>query len=133
MIRTIDFNNLTTGENVTDQYGDIGVQISATGNAPGADQAMIFDTNNPTGGDDDLATDNLDNVLIISEDGDASDPDDNMNGGTFAFEFTEGVAIKSLTFLDTDAPATMRFFDADGNLLSVQTVPAAGDNGQSVI
>ena len=100
MIRTIDFNSLATGETVTDQYSDIGVRIVTAGTPPGEDQAMIFDTNNPTGGDDDLATDNLDNVLIISEDGDATDPDDNATGGAINFEFDSPVLVKSLTFLD---------------------------------
>ncbi|MCX7565305.1 cadherin-like domain-containing protein [Sulfitobacter sp. F26169L] len=133
MIRTIDFNNLATGETVTNQYEDIGVRISANGNAPGTDKAMIFDSNNPTGGDDDLATDNLDNVLIISEDGDASDPDDNATGGKFTFDFDESVMIKSLTFLDLEEPARMYFYGKDGQLLSEQFVPPNGDNGQSVV
>ncbi|WP_298862837.1 cadherin-like domain-containing protein, partial [uncultured Sulfitobacter sp.] len=133
MIRTIDFNNLTAGESVTDQYADIGVRIVAAATPPGANQAMVFDTNNPTGEDDDLATDNLDNVLIISEDGDATDPDDNATGGAFNFEFDNPVAIKSLTFLDIEAPARLLFFGADGALISDQFVPPTGDNGQSVI
>lgn len=133
MIRTIDFNNLTAGDFVTDQYSDLGVRIVAAATPPGANQAMIFDTNNPTGEDDDLATDNLDNVLIISEDADAADPDDNTTGGSFNFEFDDAVAIKSLTFLDTEAPALLRFFDVNGLLISEQFVPPAGDNGQSVI
>ena len=133
MIRTIDFNNLTAGDSVTDQYSDLGVRIVAAATPPGANQSMIFDTNNPTGEDDDLATDNLDNVLIISEDGDAADPDDNATGGLFNFEFDDAVAIKSLTFLDTEAPALLRFFDVNGLLISEQFVPPAGDNGQSVI
>ncbi|WP_299030846.1 cadherin-like domain-containing protein, partial [uncultured Sulfitobacter sp.] len=133
MIRTIDFNNLSTGETVENQYSDIGVRILASETAGGENRAMIFDTNNPTGGDDDLATDNLDNVLIISEDGNAANPDDNMGGGTFTFEFDNAVDVKSLTFLDTEAPARMVFFGADGAVLSDQFVPPAGDNGQSVV
>ena len=133
MIRTIDFNALSTGENVTDQYSDIGLRISAVANGTGADQAMIFDTNNPTGGDEDLATDNLDNVLVISEDGDATDPNDNATGGTFTFNFDDPVKIKSLTFLDLEEPARLFFYDAAGNLLSEQFVPATPDNGQSVV
>ncbi|MEP1943413.1 MAG: Ig-like domain-containing protein, partial [Sulfitobacter sp.] len=133
MIRTIDFNNLTSGENVTDQYEDIGVQISAVSTGTDVNQAMIFDTNNPTGGDTDLATDNLDNVLIISEDGDSSDPDDNASGGSVTFQFDDPVSIKSLTFLDLEENATLLFYGEDGSLLSEQTVLPNGDNGQSVI
>ena len=133
MIRTIDFNSLATGETVTDQYSDIGVRIVTAGTPPGEDQAMIFDTNNPTGGDDDLATDNLDNVLIISEDGDATDPDDNATGGALNFEFDSPVLVKSLTFLDLETEARVLFFGEDGSLISEQVVPPNGDNGQAVV
>lgn len=133
MIRTLDFNDLDAGSNVTDQFSGIGVRISAVSTGTDVDQAMIFDTNNPTGGDADLTTGNLDNVLIISEDGDAGDPDDNAAGGTFSFEFDEEVALQSVTFLDLEAPATLSFFAEDGTLLSQQVVPANGDNGQSIV
>ena len=135
MIRTIDFNALATGETVADQFADIGVRVIASANAPApsGNQAMIFDTNNPSGEDQDLATDNLDNVLIISEDGDAADPDDNAAGGLVAFEFDNAVDIKSLTFIDIEEAAQMRFFDAEGNLLSEQFVQPTANNGQSVV
>ncbi len=133
MIRTVDFNARATGEIVTNQFDDIGLTVSATSQGTGSDQAMIFDTNNPTGGHDDLATGNLDNVLIISADGDASDPESNAEGGTITFAFDEAVAVKSLTFLDLEEPAIMRFFGEDGTLLSQQTVLPTGDNGQSVV
>ena len=133
MIRTIGFNALATGETVADQFADIGVTISAVANGSGADQAMIFDSNNPTGGDDGLATDNLDNVLVISQDGDASAPNDNAMGGVFTFEFEEGLAIKSLTSLDLEVPARLTVFAEDGTVLSEQFVPAIGDNEQNVV
>ncbi len=133
MIRTIDFNALSTGDTVTDQFGSLGVKISAVAVGRGVDKAMIFDTAAPTGGDADLATDNLGKVLVISEDGDAADPDDNASGGTFAFDFAAGVTVKSLTFLDIEETARLRFLDAEGNLLSEQFVPATGDNGQRVV
>ncbi|MEP3677061.1 MAG: cadherin-like domain-containing protein [Sulfitobacter sp.] len=133
MIRTIDFNNLATGETVTDQFADLGVQVSANAAGNGVDQAMIFDTNAPTGGDSDLATSNLNNVLIISEDGDSSDPDDNAAGGSLTFSFDDPVTIKSLTFLDIEETATIRFFDANGDLISEQFVEPTQNNGQSVV
>jgi len=133
MIRTIDFNTLATGENVTGQYGDIGVHITAHATGKGVDQAMIFDTENPTGGDTDLATDNLGNVLIISEDGDGSDPDDNASGGTFTFKFDDEVRVKSLTFIDIEESARLFFYAADGTLISEQFVGPTADNGQNVV
>ncbi|WP_299558530.1 Hint domain-containing protein [uncultured Sulfitobacter sp.] len=133
MIRTIDFNALVTGETVTDQYRAEGVRISAVANGAGTDTAMVFDTNAPSGGDDDLATRNLDNVLIISGDADAGDPDSNETGGTVTFDFTGLVTVKSLTFLDLDEPARLFFYGADGSVINEQFVPANGNNGQSVV
>ncbi|MEQ6247885.1 cadherin-like domain-containing protein [Sulfitobacter sp. HNIBRBA3233] len=129
MIRTIDFNDLTAGETVTTQYDAQNVQISALANAPGVDQAMVFDSANPTGGDEDLRTDDLEKVLIISEDGDATDPDDNSTGGTVEFSFTYLSTVKSLTFIDLEEPARMYFYAADGSLIEEQYVPPNGDNG----
>ena len=80
MIRTLDFNTFAAGTVIDNEYED--VTISATG---GSGQAMTFDSANPTGGDDDLASDTLGGLLIISEDGDSADPDDNAGGGSIFF------------------------------------------------
>ncbi|UWR20910.1 cadherin-like domain-containing protein [Sulfitobacter sp. S190] len=133
MIRTINFNDLTAGTTVTDQFADEGVAVSAVANGNGSDEAMIFDTSNPTGQDEDLATSNLGNVLIISEDSDATDPDDNASGGTFSFDFTREVEVKSLTFLDLEQPARLVFFNDAGDVIAEQFVPANGDNSQLVV
>lgn len=125
MIKTLDFNGFVAGTIMRTQVE--GVTISAVG---GSGDAMIFDTSAPTGGDSDLATDNLGGVLIVSEDGDRCDPDDNAGGGTLVFEFDGAVKIKSLTFLDIEETARMNFYDADGNIISQHFVEATGDNGQ---
>lgn len=80
-------------------------------------QAMIFDSANPTGGDGDLATgpgtnipESLGNLLIISEDMDASDPDDSRYGGTFVFDFTaiDGVIeARDIVVVDTEDMGTI--------------------------
>jgi len=60
--------------------------------------AMIYDTGVLTGGDTDLVADfalvgtsvfdyDPGNIMIISEDGDSSDPDDDRNGGVLMFTF----------------------------------------------
>jgi Ca2+-binding RTX toxin-like protein len=133
MIRTIDFNALAAGNIVTDQFADLGVRIVTAATPPGADEAMVFDTANVTGGDTDLATDNLGNVLIVSEDGDASDPDDNATGGALNFVFDAPVQIKSLTFLDIEESARVLFFGADGALIEEKFVSPTADNGQSTV
>ncbi|WP_390914501.1 cadherin-like domain-containing protein [Pseudosulfitobacter sp. SM2401] len=130
MTTTVNFNELATGTIVDNEYQAQGVTISATG---GSGDAMIFDTSNPTGGDGDLATTNLGNVLIISEDGDSNDPDDNGSGGTFHFAFDDATSVEQLTFLDLEQNATVRFFDENGTQIGQQTILATGDNGQSIV
>ena len=127
MIKTIDFNGLASGTIVDGQYADDGVTISAVG---GSGDAMIFDTANPTGGDTDLATSNLEGVLIVSEDGDTTDADDNASGGCLVFDFDNDVRVKNLTFLDIEEGARMIFYDADGNVISDQYVDPTGDGEQ---
>ncbi len=133
MIKTIDFNTLSTGETVTDQYLADGVTISAIANAGGVDEAMIFDSANPTPGDEDLRTADLKKLLIISQDGDETAPNDNATGGKIVFDFTAPSTVKSLTFIDLEEPARLYFYAADGTLISEQFVPANGDNGTSVV
>lgn len=127
MTTVIDFNNLATGTIVDNEFVTDGVTISASG---GSNQAMIFDTSNPTGGDSDLATNNLGKVLIISEDGDSNDPDDNGSGGTFTFDFDGAVTVNSLTFLDNEEGSIVKFYDTDGNLMETVNVPGGSNNGQ---
>ncbi len=130
MTKFIDFNDLATGTVVDNEYTSQGVTISATG---GSNKAMIFDTANPTGGDNDLSTTNLGKALIISEDGDSSDPDDNGGGGTFTFMFDDPSDINRLSFLDLEEGAWVRFYDAAGNEITSVTVSATGDNGQAIV
>ncbi|QUJ77526.1 tandem-95 repeat protein [Sulfitobacter albidus] len=134
MIRTIDFNALTQGETVTNQFEAEGVVISAVANGTGRNQALIFDSANPTAADPDLGTTTQENILIISEDGSTDVPNDNASGGTFVFDFTGLSTVKSLSFIDLEEPARLFFYDAQGNVISEQFVPAdGGDNQVSVV
>lgn len=126
----LDFNHLSRGTIVTNQFAAAGLTV--TSGTPGK-PVMIFDTANPTGGDWDLRTTNLGKALIISEDGDSSDPDDNAGGGTFVFNFDRPATITSLTFLDTEEPVPqMRFYDENGALITTIMGPVTADNGQGV-
>ena len=89
--------------------------------------ALIFDTDNPTGGDTDL-TNGDGNILIISEDDDASDPDDNRDGGVITFDFETPSFIESLDVIDVEESGEVRLFDADGNLISTIVIPAGANN-----
>jgi len=128
MTTTIDFNDLSRGTIVDTEYKADGVTVSSWTAQGDDNRAMIFDTANPTGEDHDLATHNLGNVLILSEDGDSHDPDDNLHGGLIRFDFDQEASVKSLTFLDIEHGADVNFYDAHGNLLATHWV-STGDNG----
>ena len=84
---------------------------------------MLFDSANPTGGDLDLATVNQGIVLILSEDGDALDPDDNASGGTFVFDLGEARTISAVGLLDVEEAYELRFYDGAGDILRTVTRP----------
>lgn len=110
-------NTLAAGTAITNQYAADGVtfyQIDTyiQGSTTELSDLMVFDSANPTGGDSDLATPGyhptntvgLGNVLIISEDNDASDPDDQANGGRFYVELdpSKQYKVDTVTFLDIE-------------------------------
>ncbi|GEM_PF-1165423 len=108
----IDFEDQSTGTVITTQYGPL-LTISADSNGS-FDQAMIFDTDNYTGGDNDLdapfntptpgGADGImpGHVLIISEDGDSNDPDDEAAGGSITFDFASVVEFIGINIFDID-------------------------------
>ncbi|MEL6613717.1 MAG: hypothetical protein AAFQ53_16610, partial [Bacteroidota bacterium] len=128
----IDFEGFERGTTITDQIE--GVTISVEKRGSGVDEAMIFDSNNPTGGDWDLATTTQDNILIISEDGHEWDPDDNWQGGQMFFDFDTVSTVESLTWVDIDdgKPATVSFFDENGTLITTIEGLCTGDGGVGV-
>ncbi|WP_068309682.1 Hint domain-containing protein [Aliiruegeria sabulilitoris] len=126
----LDFNDLATGAIVGDQFNDLGVTITSgnTGNPP-----MIFDTANPTGGDYDLASDTAGKALILSEDGDSSDPDDNAGGGTMNFEFDSAAHVRSLNLIDFEHGGEIRCYDDNGDLIKTVTLGGTADGGQFLV
>lgn len=132
-------NALAAGTVVDDEYASIGVTVTSS-NA--SEPPMIFDTANPTGGDDDLATAGyglnndtpLGNVLIRSEDGDSSDPDDSAKAGTLTFTFDEAVVIESVDILDIDYEnGFVEVFDAADNSLGKFFMADLGDNSLQTV
>ena len=115
-------NALPAGTIIDDEYQNLGVTISATQFG-----AMIFDSANPTGEDPDLATDSEGNILIISEDGDSSDPDDNAGGGVITFDLDNPVDFNSINFVDIEeSGGEVRTTDADGNVTAT-SIPNPGN------
>ena len=134
-----DEHNLAAGTIVTDQF--YGVEFSSSSEFG----VMLFDTNNITGEDFDLGSTNLDNVLIISEDGDSADPDDNAAGGTINVEFEDLVSVNSIGLLDIDEGprvaerrkgtrefdepgSSLTFYDENSNPIETVEVDSLGDN-----
>lgn len=110
-------NTLNAGTAITNQYAADGVtfhQIDTKikGSSTELSDLMVFDSANPTGGDSDLATPGyhstntvgLGNVLIISEDNNASNPDDQANGGRFYVQLdpSKQYKVDNVTFLDIE-------------------------------
>ena len=124
-------NALSAGTIIDTEYQNLGLTIAASQFG-----AMIFDSANPTGGDHDLETPGyglnnttaLGNILIISEDGDSSDPDDNAHGGKIAFSFDNAVNVNSIDFLDIEEAGGRVFTtDVDGNVTTTY-ISNPGDN-----
>ncbi|MEM9215739.1 MAG: TIGR03118 family protein, partial [Cyanobacteria bacterium P01_F01_bin.150] len=122
---SVDFESgLTAGDVVSDQIDGLTVEVA------GELTAMIFDTANPTGGDKDLESDDLGNVLIISEDGDSADPDDNAKGGTLMFDWDGAVNVDSLGLLDIEeSGGTVTLYAADDiTMLATVDIPGLSNN-----
>jgi hypothetical protein len=121
--KIVDFSAFKAGDVVTSLGA--GITVAAANENNDAVAAMIFNTAIPTGGDTDLGTPNQSfggpgignagkknklfansaakgNALIITEDGDASDPDDNGKGGTITFTFAKPIYVDSIGLLDND-------------------------------
>ena len=119
--------------------------------------AMIFNSTVPTGQDKDLGTPNKDfggagngnggssgepgenavdlgNVLIISEDGDSSDPDDDAKGGTIHFGFTTPVDICSVGMLDIEESFSgIKTYSSEGILINSHPVLDYGNNSVQTV
>ncbi len=118
-----DASNLAAGNIITDQYD--GVEISTSSEFG----VMLFDTGNVTGEDFDLGSDDLGNVLIISEDGDSLDPDDNAAGGIISFNFDDLVTVNNIGLLDIDeSGSSIAFYDQDSNLIETVEIANLGEN-----
>ncbi|MDO6736058.1 SdrD B-like domain-containing protein [Octadecabacter sp. 1_MG-2023] len=130
-----DFSGAAAGATVGTQFDGFSVVAQRAGDdANSENDAMIFDSANPTGGDHDLGFANLGNIIIISEDNDSSDPDDNAHGGSITFDFDNPSDIHDIKLLDIEeAGGTIDLFDEDGNLIKTVDIPAAGDNSIQTI
>jgi hypothetical protein len=150
---SIDFESYSPGDIITSLGPGITVTTWVQPRKKGPlqpGQAMIFNSAAPTGGDEDLGTPNADfggpgigkggksgmlfpndrphgNVLIISEDGNSTNPDDNKFGGVITFDFDPPMDLHSIGLLDNEESATFEVFTSDGGS-SVVINENGGDN-----
>ncbi|MGF1501701.1 MAG: TadE/TadG family type IV pilus assembly protein [Paracoccaceae bacterium] len=101
-----------------DFYANQGLRVYGLGRN-GPDLPMLFDSQNPTGGDTDLASVGFGNVLILSEDGDATDPDDHGPGGMLIFQFDVPTKVEDISFLDADQANELLLFNSKIDLTSL--------------
>jgi hypothetical protein len=128
----IDFEGLSSGDVIDEQFDGVTISAQRDGDLDSSENdAMIFDTDNTTGGDSDLSFNGVGNAFIISEDNDSSDADDNAGGGTLTFDFDVPSEVLSINVLDVEETGgTIDLFDIDGGLINTIDIPAAGDNSQ---
>ena len=122
----IDFEAFAAGTEISEQYEGVTIEAQRNKNNTDENDAMVFDSSNPTGGDTDLATSTQGNVLIISEDNDSSDPDDAV-GGSVTFTFDNPATIYDIKVIDTEEGGTITLRDADGNVVGTFDIPRIGD------
>ena len=135
--RLLDFDldatgaKIEAGDFIAEQYKAWGVTLSGLGNTSPANQLMAFDSENPTGGDEDLRTADQGRVLIISEDNDQADPDDDGKGGEFTFKWDNPVFVDRLGLLDLSNNLTVEAYVNDV-LVSSTTIAGDGPETQQV-
>ncbi len=138
---TIDFdtdaagNTITAGQIFDDEYSSWGLNITADNYHPDANHpnmAMAFNSASPTGGDSDLAASDLGMIMILSEDGDSSDPDDEGSrpAGVINFNFNFYLNSGSMSFLDIEEDShELRLYDTD-TLLHTYILDPTENNGR---
>ena len=141
----LNFEGFAAGTIIDNEYS--GVTIRALTNSPNSpNAAVVFDTLNPTGGDDDLeapffAGDQAvipGGVLILQENDNCGTllcdvPDDDARGGTFFFEWAEPILLNTVDFFDIEedesgAPITVELETLNGALPMFSVPGTGGDN-----
>lgn len=130
---TFDAGN--SGDVVSTQFDGFTVTAQRSGDSANSENdAMLFDTNNTTGGDRDLGYTGKGQVIIISEDNDSSDADDNARGGTITIDFDNPSDVTSLELLDIEENGgTISVFDINGDLIKTVSIPGSTNNSAQTI
>ena len=158
-VACLDFNNLSSGEVVNQiVQGSLVVDVTAYSQA-GIQDAVIFNSNNPTA-DPDLGTPNIvfggtgvnaddpdgynesnnksmGNLLIVQNPL-ANEPDDNMLSDSIVMTFSEPVYLISIVMVDIETPQAVSgagafMYDAGGVLVGFVPFIGGSDNNLEVV
>ncbi len=158
----ITFETFATGEivsSITTQVGEVTVSGFNPNLPAGTNAAMIFDSSNPTGDDDDLGSPNEDfggpgigvagqagakfqndralgKVLIVSMDLDSSNPDDEASPQqTLTFNFPQPVTLEHINLMDVESATGAHFllYGPGDALLADIPSSSIGDNGLQLV
>ncbi|EBA11901.1 SdrD B-like domain-containing protein [Roseobacter sp. CCS2] len=128
----LDFEGFDAGIVVSDQFDGVTITAQRDRNNTDDNDAMLFDSANPTGGDTDLAYEDQGNLLIVSEDNDSDDPDDAV-GGTITFDFDAPSDLHDIKILDVEEPGgtiTLTFANGETRIIDI---PVGGNNSEQTI
>ena len=133
-----DLEMYNAGDWISTLAGGITVEANMTDTVSPPAPLMVFNTSNPTGGDLDLGSphksfggpgrgkagkmgntfqnsESLGNVLIISADGNTTDPNDFAQGGDITFTFDFPTYIDSVAVLDNESGCIVNVTSSDGS------------------
>ena len=156
----IHFDQLPAGQQVSNVSLDQGISGFSTGALPlsalgasgvrvqaqrldrdgDSNRAMIYNAEcagtaeSCSGNDgDDLFQPGEGNLLIVSQDNNGDDPNDNHDGGSIEFDFSEfgpgAVTVTSLEIIDVSHDGAAAYLYADGELIEEIPIPR-GDTGE---
>jgi hypothetical protein len=99
-------------------------------------RAMLFNTEAPTGDDEDLYTADWGKALIIQQLGVENEPNDNQWGGEMKLTFPKAVKLESMKVLDIDEyedNSWVYLYDAEGNELHKAMLQPLGNNSKQTV
>ena len=129
----IDFEGLVAGAKGLFSIAGVTITAQRAQDDDGIfDDAMLFDSIVPTGGDTDLQTATQGNVLIISEDGNSEEPNDNDLGGVIIFEFDNPSLIFDILIIDSSG-GVIDTFGEDGLRIASFVLPAVPEGEQTQV
>lgn len=124
----VDFNDLKAGDILSRKtYKGMTIFSQDDDNHP----VMIFDSSNPTGNDTDLRDKDdcgLGMMAIISEDADASDPNDSKYGGFISARFDKPVVMEHIGIMDNEEGVLIKLYDPEGIIHTIEAPKGESGN-----